>query len=251
MHAVPEKQCSEVEPEGSLPRRSNAGHERSPSSVNNQPRHAALRLLPRRLIPMLIENELVVELPPEKTFETLFDVQLVASCVPGAELVESVSPTEHRGRVAVRLGPVSMRFCGIVSIVEQDRSALTGRIQAKGSDEKGRGSAQSTTEFKIEPVAGGSRVLTKTELSLSGLAAQYGRASGVVRVLANELVAAFASNLRARLDTPGAVAHDSEGGSVQPDHGAAPPALSLFGFLWSAMKRRMRRADVSVAKQSR
>ena len=47
------------------------------------------------------------------------------------------------------------------------------------------------------------------------------------------------------------VIQDSEGGSVQPDHGAAPPALSLFGFLWSAMKRRMRRADVSVAKQSR
>jgi carbon monoxide dehydrogenase subunit G len=49
---------------------------------------------------MLIENELVVGLPPEKTFETLFDVQLVASCVPGAELVESISPTEPRGRVS-------------------------------------------------------------------------------------------------------------------------------------------------------
>jgi len=200
---------------------------------------------------MLIENEFAVGLPPEKTFETLFDVQFVASCVPGAELVESVSTTEHRGRVVVRLGPVSMRFAGIVSIVERDPSALTGRIQAKGADEKGRGSAQSTTEFKIEPVAGGSRVLTKTELSLSGLAAQYGRASGVVRALANELVAAFAGNLRARLDTPGTVSCDSEPGSVRPDHGAVAPAFSLFGFLWSAMKRRMRRADVSVAKQSR
>jgi carbon monoxide dehydrogenase subunit G len=165
--------------------------------------------------------------------------------VPGAELVESVSPTEHRGKVTVRLGPVSMRFAGVVSIVERDLTALTGRIRAKGADEKGRGSALSTTEFKIEPVAGGSRVLTKTELSLSGLAAQYGRASGVVRVLANELVAAFAGNLRARLDTPGTVLRDSEGGSVRPDHGAAAPAFSLFGFLWLAMRRRMRRADVS------
>jgi carbon monoxide dehydrogenase subunit G len=200
---------------------------------------------------MLIENEFVVGLPPEKAFETLFDVQLVASCVPGAELVESISPTQHGGKVAVRLGPVSMRFAGVVSIVERDPTALTGRIQAKGADEKGRGSAQSTTEFKIEPVAGGSRVVTKTELSLSGLAAQYGRASGVVRVLANELVAAFAGNLRARLDASETVSRDGEPGSVRPHHSAAAPSFSLFGFLWSAMKRRMRRADVSVAKQSR
>jgi uncharacterized protein len=201
---------------------------------------------------MLIENEFVVGLPPEKTFETLFDVHVVASCVPGAELVESVSPTEHRGKVAVRLGPVSMRFGGVVSIVERDVAALTGRIQAKGADEKGRGSAQSTTEFKVEPVAGGSRVLAKTELSLSGLAAQYGRASGVVRVLANEIVTAFASNLRARLDAPGTVSQISEPGRAQPDRiTAAAPAFSLFGFLWSAMKRRLRRADDSVAKHSR
>ena len=200
---------------------------------------------------MLIENEFVVGFPPEKAFETLFDVQLVASCVPGAELVESISSTQHRGKVAVRLGPVSMRFAGVVSIVERDPATLTGRIQAKGADEKGRGSAQSTTEFKIEPIAGGSRVLTRTELSLSGLAAQYGRASGVVRVLANELVAAFAGNLRARLDARGAVLRDGEPGSVLPDQGAAPPALSLFGLFWSAMKRFVRRAHVSVAKQSR
>jgi len=200
---------------------------------------------------MLIENEFAVGLPPEKTFETLFDVELVASCVPGAELVESVSPTEHRGRVAVRLGPVSMRFAGIVSIVEQDPSALTGRIRAKGADEKGRGSALSTTEFRIEPAACGSHVLTKTELSLSGLAAQYGRASGVVRVLANELVAAFAGNLRARLETSGTMSRGGESGGVRPDHGPAAPAFSLFGFLWSAMKRRLRRADVGVAIKSR
>jgi uncharacterized protein len=200
---------------------------------------------------MLIENEFVVGFPPEKTFETLFDVQLVASCVPGAELLDSVSPTEHRGKVAVRLGPVKMCFGGLVSIVERDPAALTGRVQAKGADEKGRGSAQSTTEFKVEPVAGGSRVLIKTELSLSGLAAQYGRASGVVRVLASEIVAAFASNLRARLDAPGTVSQIREPGRVQPDRGtAAASALSLFGFLWSAMRRRLQRADDSVAKHS-
>jgi carbon monoxide dehydrogenase subunit G len=200
---------------------------------------------------MLIENEFVVGFPPEKAFETMFDVQLVASCVPGAELVESISPTQHRGKVAVRLGPVSMRFAGVVSIVERDPTALTGRIEAKGADEKGRGSAQATTEFKIQPLAGGSRVLTKTELSLSGLAAQYGRATGIVRALANELVAAFASNLRARLDAPETASRHGKAGSVRPDHGASAPAFPLFGLLWSAMKRRMRRADVSAAKQSR
>jgi uncharacterized protein len=50
-----------------------------------------------------------------------------------------------------------------------------------------------------------STVLIETDLQLSGLVAQYGRASGVISAMAGELVSAFATNLRIRV-------LDSEGG---------------------------------------
>jgi hypothetical protein len=38
-----QKQCSEIEPDGSLFRKNKAGRERSPWPVNNQPSRATLR----------------------------------------------------------------------------------------------------------------------------------------------------------------------------------------------------------------
>ena len=175
---------------------------------------------------MKIENEFMVAQPPDRAFETLFDVPLVASCVPGAELLDGIAPPVFRGRISVKLVPVAMRFGGTVTVVQRDPATRTGRLQAKGDDDKGRGSAHATTLFRIEAVPSGSRVLLTTELTLSGLAAQYGRASGVVRVLANEVVNAFATNLRRRLE-------------AGPDQAAAaqPQALSAIGLVGAAAKR--------------
>jgi len=180
---------------------------------------------------MKIENEFLVRLSPRRTFETLLDVALVASCVPGAELIESVSATTHRGRVAIRLGPISMRFSGTVVIVEQDAQMLTGLLQASGNDEKGRGAVRSSTRFHVTAAPDGARVVLTTELALSGLAAQYGRASGVIASLASEIVDTFAGNLSMRI-AGGAEASSSK-------------TLSAWSLLHSAFRRRLKRGASS------
>jgi hypothetical protein len=65
-----------------------------------------------------------------------------------------------------------------------------------------------------------------TNVELSGSIAQYGRASGVIQVVAREITAQFAANLDARLaaDTPGA------GPAAQPDFAARAPSLVALVF---------------------
>ena len=72
-------------------------------------------------------------------------------------------------------------------------------MKAQGSDAKGRGGANATATFKVEPKNGGSIVLIHTDLMLSGAVAQYGRGVGMIQATAAQIINQFAGNLRAQL----------------------------------------------------
>lgn len=151
---------------------------------------------------MKIENSFTVARSPAETWKILLDVPFIAGCVPGAELLSSEGDFRHKGKIAVRLGPVSLSFKGTAELSDMDKESMTAVLKASGMDEKGRGSAGSTSQINIEPHSGGSRVNISTDLQLSGSVAQYGRASGIITAVANEIVAAFSTNLRNALDGP-------------------------------------------------
>src|SRR5262245_66683699 len=101
--------------------------------------------------------------------------------MPGAELTGKLDSETYNGKVAVKLGPVALAFAGQVKFTEIDEAAHKARAKAQGKDSKGRGGANATIDFHIEPAPPGARVLVKTDLSLSGAVAQYGRASGLIQ----------------------------------------------------------------------
>jgi uncharacterized protein len=98
----------------------------------------------------------------------------------------------------VRLGPVSLAFAGTVKFDEIDDAAHRAKISAQGSDAKGRGAANATATFHLEPVTGGSKVLVHTNLTLSGAVAQYGRGVGIIQITAAQIITQFANNLKAQ-----------------------------------------------------
>ena len=99
----------------------------------------------------------------------------------------------------MRLGPVALTFAGKVELFDIDEANRSARIKAQGSDGKGRGSANATATFRIEPSGGGSRVLIHTDLMLAGAVAQYGRGVGMIQATAAQIIGQFAKNLRAQL----------------------------------------------------
>jgi uncharacterized protein len=126
------------------------------------------------------------------------DIRRIAPCLPGAELTEVVDDRTYKGKVGVRLGPVSLAFAGTVKFDEIDDAAHRAKISAQGSDAKGRGAANATATFHLEPVAAGSKVLVHTNLTLSGAVAQYGRGVGIIQITAAQIITQFANNLKAQ-----------------------------------------------------
>jgi uncharacterized protein len=181
---------------------------------------------------MEFDNAFEVPLPPEDAWPVLMDIPRIAPAMPGAQLTEIVDEKTYKGNIAVRLGPVALTFAGTVIFEEIDNANRTARVRAQGNDAKGRGSAQATATFRLEPAAAGSKVLVHSDVTLSGAVAQYGRGVGMIQATAAALMNQFANNLKKQLANPPA---ETEGGLP----GAAKPisATSLAGqVLWKSIK---------------
>lgn len=150
---------------------------------------------------MEFDNSFEVPLPPAEAWAVLMDIQRIAPCMPGAQLTEVVDDKTYKGKIAVRLGPVSLAFAGTVVFEEIDDVNRRARVKAQGSDAKGRGGANATAAFRLEPAGAGSKVLVHTDLALSGSVAQYGRGVGMIQATAAQIMTQFANNLKAQLAT--------------------------------------------------
>ncbi len=148
---------------------------------------------------MEFDNAFEVPLPVDEAWKLLMDIRRIAPCLPGAELTEVVDDRTYKGKVGVRLGPVSLAFAGTVKFDEIDDANHRARISAQGSDAKGRGAANATATFHLEPVPVGSKVLVHTNLTLSGSVAQYGRGVGIIQITAAQIITQFANNLKTLL----------------------------------------------------
>ena len=146
-------------------------------------------------------------------FDNSFDVPHAAGAgVVGADGHSSHRPV-HAGRRAdrnrrsaeFRRKDFSAAWAGGAGVcgTRADRQSIdetnhSARVKAQGNDAKGRGSANATAAFRIEPAGAGSKVLIHTDLMLSGAVAQYGRGVGMIQATAAQIIGQFASNLRAQ-----------------------------------------------------
>jgi hypothetical protein len=190
---------------------------------------------------MEFDNSFEVPLPPAQAWPVLMDIKRIAPCMPGAQLTEVVDDSTYKGNISVRLGPVALTFAGTVKFEEVDNDNRKARVRAQGTDAKGRGAAQAMAAFRLEPAAGGCKVLVHTDLSLSGAVAQYGRGVGMIQATAAALIGQFANNLKAELAKSGVAPAPAQtaAASAMP----LPAAKPISGFslmakvLWDAIAR--------------
>ena len=197
---------------------------------------------------MEFDNSFEVPLPPDRAWPVLMDIKRIVPCMPGAELTEVVDDKTYKGKIGVRLGPVALTFAGTVTFEEIDNTNHRARVKAQGTDAKGRGGANATASFRLEPVAGGSKVLVHTDLALSGSVAQYGRGVGMIQATAAQIINQFAENLKVQLAAaPAAPLGAAVPGASAPAASAPSPAAKpISGFslmakvLWDAIVRLFR-----------
>jgi carbon monoxide dehydrogenase subunit G len=172
---------------------------------------------------MEFDNSFEVPLPVGDAWEVLMDIRRIAPCMPGAELTDVVDDRTYKGKIGVRLGPVALTFAGTVKFEEIDDANHKARVAAQGNDAKGRGAANATAAFHLEPVGGGTKVLVHTNLTLSGAVAQYGRGVGIIQITAAQIITQFANNLKAQLAHGGA----ATAAAVPPAVPASPTSAAV------------------------
>ncbi|RDV02048.1 SRPBCC family protein [Undibacter mobilis] len=182
---------------------------------------------------MLIKNSFEIPLPPQQAWAVLMDIPRIAPCMPGAELTGQTPDGGYLGKVSVKLGPVALSFNGVAHFIERDETAKVAKVKAQGSDQKGRGDAHAVIEFRLSASGQGSHVDISTDVTLSGLVAQYGRGAGLIQAVATQLVGQFAVNLSSMITQPSAQAGAERG--VEP----AKP-ISGFSLVLSAIWQNIR-----------
>jgi uncharacterized protein len=193
---------------------------------------------------MEFDNSFDVPLSPAKAWAVLMDIPRIAPCMPGAELTEVVDARNYKGKISVRLGPVALTFAGHVQFESIDEANYRARVRAQGTDAKGRGAANATATFLIEPGDGGSRVLIHTDLMLSGSVAYRhhqlllatSNGDGMIQATAAQIIGQFAGNLRAQLARePAAPASSTQTAAPsQPAQAKPISGLSLLArVIWA------------------
>jgi carbon monoxide dehydrogenase subunit G len=147
---------------------------------------------------MLITSEFEVAEPVEKVWQFFGDIPQVAACLPGAELTGDLGGDSYKGRIAVRMGPVRLRFAGTADVTERDEAARRLVVHASGADEKGRGQAAMVVTATLARAGRGTRVGVTQDLQLSGAAAQYGR--GMISDVTAVLMRDFSANMQQRIE---------------------------------------------------
>jgi carbon monoxide dehydrogenase subunit G len=204
-----------------------------------------------------IENEFTVAAPVDDLWTFLLDVERIAPCMPGAELTETVDERTWKGKVNMKLGPVSLSFAGTVEMEERDDVAHRAKLRAKGMEQKGKGAANASVESWLEPAGDETTVKMVADIQLTGAVAQLSR--GLLPEVSRRLTAQFAECLHETIvsDTasktataspgnPGEAPGPSSTDAAEPSSGrsAARPAAAAapiggirlaLGAIWSAI----------------
>ncbi|MFD8717316.1 SRPBCC family protein [Streptomyces sp. NPDC059629] len=145
---------------------------------------------------MELHHEFTVPVPVDDAWHALLDIERVAPCLPGA-VVEEYDGKTVTGSVKVKVGPVTVTYRGTAVFEEQDESAHRIVLAASGRETRGQGTARATVTGTLSECDGGTAVSVRTDLTVTGRPAQFGR--GVLAEVGDRLVGQFAACLAERL----------------------------------------------------
>ena len=190
---------------------------------------------------MEIENEFTVAAPIDHVWAYLLDVEKVAPCMPGAELTEVVDDSTWKGKVNMKLGPVSLAFAGTVTMQERDDQAHRVKLAAKGMEQRGKGAANASVTSWLEDGGGQTHVKMQADIHLTGTVAQLSR--GLLPEVSRKLTQQFADCLASSMHAQEVVATESADVAEEvrteqaPVHAKPISGFSLgFSAIWSGIK---------------
>jgi carbon-monoxide dehydrogenase small subunit len=173
-----------------------------------------------------IEDSFTVDFPAQQVWEFMGDVEALASCLPGAEVLEN-DGRSVKGRINIKFGPIMAAFNGS-AVLERNEGALSGLLRGAGTDSISQSRAKGDVGYRVIVIdETRTRVDIALDHMLQGALAQFSR-SGLVRDFVTRMISDFGRNLEARM-----------GGTNASELPAKSLSVSgtMLSILWTRLKR--------------
>ena len=151
----------------------------------------------------------------------------------GAQLTETIDEDHFKGKVTIKIGPVTAKFNGDVEFSKRDSSTYKLSMEGKGADIRGKGGATMNMELSLNTHEPFTEISCTMTVSITGRIAQFG--SRMIEAVNNKLFEQIIQNFSNLLTK------ENERGNVDEVPSEAEPvkAASLVGsIIVSELKRK-------------
>jgi uncharacterized protein len=184
---------------------------------------------------MKLENEFTVAAPLDQTWDTLLDIERVATCLPGATIEPGGEDGVYHGAMRMKLGPMNVQYQGTARLQDVDEDSHTASIAVQAREAKGQGTAAAVISNSLEQVNGKTKVTAVTDLQITGRQAQFGR--GIMEDVADRMLGEFAKRFEQELlsgDSPTPVAAPAAAPEPPAAERPAPDVLDMGSVIGGA-----------------
>lgn len=140
---------------------------------------------------MEMTGEQMISLPQDATWRALNDTAILKECIPGCETIEQVSDTEYQLTMTAKVGPVSAKFKGKMTLAEVNAPhSYTLVFEGQGGV---AGFAKGQASVRLTPDSEATRLGYSVKAMVGGKLAQVGSRliDGVARKIAEQFFSAF------------------------------------------------------------
>ena len=183
------------------------------------------------------EKNLKLNQEPAMIWECMIDPSFMVKSVPGAELTEQLDERNFKGKISIKIGPVTAKFNGEAEFTKLEEADYELTMEGKGLDTSGKGGANMTMNIKLSTLEeGGTEMQSSMSLSITGRLAQFG--ARMIVAVNNKMFDQWATSFTELLNEQTSSKDSEEKSNNQPDNGnvAEPTPVKALPLAWAAIK---------------
>jgi len=183
------------------------------------------------------EKNLKLNQDPDMIWKCMIDPSFMVKSVPGAELTEQLDERNFKGKISIKIGPVTAKFNGEAEFTKLEESDYELTMEGKGLDTSGKGGANMTMNIKLSTLEeGGTEMQSSMSLSITGRLAQFG--ARMIVAVNNKMFDQWATSFTELLNEQTSSKDSEEKSTNQPDNGnvAEPTPVKALPLAWAAIK---------------
>jgi len=183
------------------------------------------------------EKNLKLNQDPDMIWKCMIDPSFMVKSVPGAELTEQLDERNFKGKISIKIGPVTAKFNGEAEFTKLEEANYELTMEGKGLDTSGKGGANMTMNIKLSTLEeGGTEMQSSMSLSITGRLAQFG--ARMIVAVNNKMFDQWATSFTELLNEQTSSKDSEENSNNQPDNGnvAEPTPVKALPLAWAAIK---------------